>query len=293
MMNRRLFAVMVFILIIFTAGCGTKSTPAAWKAEKDGKTIYLFGSIHAADKSFYPLPAGIENGYASSDALAVELDIRHVDQSAVTRYVLEKGMYPPGGSLKEAMGESFSKLKDYCEKNGLSWQQFNAMRPWLAGMMLMQNAMQKIKLDPAKGLDVHFMNLDPEKKIFELESLEAQLKYISGFPEDIQIMSLLDAVEDDTDPGENLEKLVALWKKGDADGLRDHIFKDRAEKPEYEPLFELMFDVRNQRMTEGILAIVAAEDIDTLFVVVGAGHLVGDKGMVALLADKGYALERI
>ena len=42
---------------------------------QDAATVYLMGSIHFADKSFYPLRKEIEQAFDQSDYLVVELDV--------------------------------------------------------------------------------------------------------------------------------------------------------------------------------------------------------------------------
>ena len=61
--------------------------------------------------------------------------------------------------------------------------------------------------------------------------------------------------------------------------------------PEYKPLMEKMFDERNVKMAEAIEGFLKGND--SCFVVVGAGHLVGQKGIVKLLQDKQYQVEQV
>jgi uncharacterized protein YbaP (TraB family) len=67
------------------------------------------------------------------------------------------------------------------------------------------------------------------------------------------------------------------------DHYRDH--------PEFRPLMAKTFDERNVKMAERIETFL--KDSDAYFVLVGAGHLVGDKGIVRLLQDKKYKVEQL
>ena len=83
-----------------------------------------------------------------------------------------------------------------------------------------------------------------------------------------------------------MDRLVGSWKRGDAAALNKLVIEDElAKNPEYGELFERMFDDRNHDMTEKILAL--QREGGTYFVVVGAGHLVGKEGIIALLARQG------
>ena len=50
-------------------------TPLMWRVTSPaGQSIYLFGSIHVAEESIYPLPGFIMDAFDSSEYLAVEID---------------------------------------------------------------------------------------------------------------------------------------------------------------------------------------------------------------------------
>ncbi len=65
----------------------------------------------------------------------------------------------------------------------------------------------------------------------------------------------------------------------------------RDEAPELEPLYEEIYDERNFNMAARIEEFLT--DDEPCFVVVGAGHLVGDNGLVSLLTERGYTVEQL
>ncbi|HPQ89705.1 MAG TPA: TraB/GumN family protein, partial [Candidatus Mcinerneyibacteriales bacterium] len=127
-MKRFQLTLLALLTLFVVQSCGTSPNPLFYAAHKDGETVYLFGSIHAADESFYPLPEKIETAFESSQALAVEADIRNIDQMEITRFVFAHGMYPEGETLEKALGDEAWKLKAFCDKVGIPWQQLNPMR---------------------------------------------------------------------------------------------------------------------------------------------------------------------
>ncbi len=56
-------------------------------------------------------------------------------------------------------------------------------------------------------------------------------------------------------------------------------------------VYEKLVYQRNRRMTAKIEDLLRSKD--TCFIVVGAGHLVGKKGIVELLKTKGYSVEQM
>lgn len=292
-MRRFSLTLLALLTLLIVQSCGPAPNPLFYAAHKDGETVYLFGSIHAADNSFYPLPEKIETAFEASQALAVEVDIRNIDQGKLTSFILSNGMYSGGMTLEKALGDHAEEFKAYCEKEGIPWQQMNPMRPWMASMFLSQMLIQKIGIDPFLGLDLYFMNKAGNREIISLETMESQLETLSGVPEEVQVLSLIEGINEEKDPVKSLKELTRLWKKGERVPLEENIFKSRLEKPELEPYYTALFDVRNRGMEEGIEKALGREEISTLFVVVGAGHLLGDQGLVELMRQKGYEIERL
>jgi uncharacterized protein YbaP (TraB family) len=84
-----------------------------------------------------------------------------------------------------------------------------------------------------------------------------------------------------------------MWKAGDAEELEQLLItKPLKERPELRGVFVKLFDERNAKMAAKIDALLR-KPRQTQFVVVGAGHLIGDKGIVRLLEKKGYRVEQV
>ena len=86
-------------------------------------------------------------------------------------------------------------------------------------------------------------------------------------------------------------ELLAAWQAGDAAGFERILFSGLREHPEFAPLAARLFDERNLTMGARIEELLAERE--SLFVVVGAGHLVGPKGLVEILKGRGYSLEQL
>src|SRR5437660_11655919 len=84
----RLFAVLAMLGSCFGQAAAPAAAPKPrhillWKASSPTNTVYMLGSIHAGIKDMYPLPQSIESAFASSRVLAVELNIKNIDQMAM------------------------------------------------------------------------------------------------------------------------------------------------------------------------------------------------------------------
>jgi uncharacterized protein YbaP (TraB family) len=105
----------------------------------------------------------------------------------------------------------------------------------------------------------------------------------------------LDAAERAEDEGtSSLDGLLDAYLHGDEAALLAAVERETAHaKPWLRAFFRRAIEDRNQRMVERLLARVAAEPGRTWFVAVGAAHLPGPEGIVALLAARGYSARRL
>jgi uncharacterized protein YbaP (TraB family) len=110
----RRFSRIVFLIlsILLLCSCAPKSNgPAMWKVTSaEGGELYLFGSIHAAKDSLYPLPGRVMDAYASCDALAVEFDVSTLTEDANAALQLSSAMLlPEGRSFSSSAIRQFMK----------------------------------------------------------------------------------------------------------------------------------------------------------------------------------------
>ncbi|MEM0955729.1 MAG: TraB/GumN family protein [Pseudomonadota bacterium] len=258
-----------------------------WEVELPAAQVYLLGSMHLASADVYPLRAGIMQAWEASDRLVVELDISGPRALDIQAAMLARGRYPQGQRLSDELKpETWQALRQRLADNGLPPEVMQALRPGLVVTTLSAMEMMKLGLDPERGIDRYFLQLAHESKpILELETLEQQLDVVldTADPE-LLVTQTLDQL------GELesiMASLVDSWKRGDASALNRLVLEEPLEThPEYADLQKRMFDDRNQTMTERLMELQASGG--TLFVVVGAGHLVGDKGIIALLRQRGF-----
>jgi uncharacterized protein YbaP (TraB family) len=128
------------------------------------------------------------------------------------------------------------------------------------------------------------------KDIIELETLEFQVGLLSSFPDELIIKSLQEEL-DNIPTQEDVQELFDAWANGDAEKMETLAFEGLADEPELAPYYEKMFDERNFNMAQKIEDFLADDEI--YFVVVGAGHLVGENGLINLLSEAGYDVEQL
>lgn len=261
----------------------------------DGKPAgSLVGSVHLATDDFYPLPDVFYSSFDAADQLVVEIDITKVDPAEMQQMVLKAGMYtPPDGLSKHVSKETTAALKAYGKIPAAASEQ---MKPWLLATLITVQEIQALGFDPNLGIDQHFLKraVEADKKVVELESAQAQFNLLSGFDDAMQEKFLAGALADMKDLKPTMEKVALAWTTGDAEMIEKELLEKSIERtPELKPVMAKLFDDRNVAMAEKIDAMIKEGDgAKQPFVVVGAGHLVGEKGLVKLLSEKGYTLEQ-
>ncbi|MEX0963187.1 MAG: TraB/GumN family protein [Pseudohongiellaceae bacterium] len=81
----------------------------------------------------------------------------------------------------------------------------------------------------------------------------------------------------------------SAWRSGDSSGLSKLFVQEmKTEAPE---LYDSLLYQRNLRWVPQIDQML--QDSNTEFVLVGAAHLVGEGGLLDLLAQKGYEIEQL
>jgi uncharacterized protein YbaP (TraB family) len=97
-------------------------------------------------------------------------------------------------------------------------------------------------------------------------------------------LARVDRFPDDT------RALVDAWQQGDEGRLEELVFGPLAELPELEVFYDLVFFQRNEHMAARLSQL--GGDGRTRFVVLGAGHMVGEQGVPAILARRGFQVTR-
>jgi len=164
------------------------------------------------------------------------------------------------------------------------------LRPGLVITTLSSMRLAELGLRPEMGIDQHFLDLAlGNKPVLELESAAQQIELLLDFPDQDLLMAQTLVQLDDIDL--YLRPIYDAWRAGDAAQLNRLLLTDERQRhPEFQPLYEKLFDQRNRAMTSKIEGFLAGSG--RYFVVVGAGHLVGEEGIISLLERRGFSAQQ-
>ena len=252
--------------------------------------MYVLGSIHLAKPELYPLKKPIEVAYNNSDILVVELDpnSQHSMQ-VIQNSMMTLGMYGPGKSLKsELTPQTYKLLSDYLKTTGLSLDIMQPMRPWTVMLQISMMEMIRLGYDPSLGIDQHFLQKASRdgKTVLEIESAEEQMALLSKDDKQFQDLLLRYTIDEMHEMEPLLNKMFKSWKEGDAKGLASVVNSSLVVDPRLIEIYEVLITKRNYTMTKKIQSYL--KTMKNYFVVVGAGHVVGDEGIVNILKKRGF-----
>jgi uncharacterized protein YbaP (TraB family) len=259
-----------------------------WKATSPTATVYLLGSVHLGTPDYYPLPASMESAFAASKVLAVEINVKDVDPNGLLGPVQEQGMYKEGDSLSQHIPhETSDALDKFCSSSGLPRDMFERFKPWLAAMTITVLAAERDGQDPKLGIDLHFLNeVTPPQRVEELESADFQMSVLSSGSEQEQQELLASTLKQAEKANESTQALKRAYLAGSEGEI-----EQKMEESMPKSFYKRLLDDRNVKMAAHIEDYLKGSQ--QCFVVVGAGHLIGEKGIVKILQDKNYHVERV
>jgi len=304
----RLWLAPALLWLLSPLACGGAAMPAAEPApaavaapepaapsrgffheiRSDTANAYLLGSVHLSRGDVLPMDEPIERAFERADTLVLELDLSEQGRMDVMTETLEKAIYPPGESLGAALDdETLELLRRRLDERGLPMAAVARFRPWLVAVTLTVLELQRAGYDAEAGVDLHFAKrAEGSKEIVGLESAAEQISIFADMTETEQVLMLQQTLESLDENTETLDRAMTAWRESDEEALEAEFLDPLRADPRYEKLYDAVFVERNVRMTERLEAMLRGDG--TLFVVVGAAHLVGPDGIVARLRDAGY-----
>ena len=237
---------------------------------------YLFGTMHVSDERAFGQMEKVIRAISATDAFAAEFDtaeIQETDTSAALRL-------PNGVTLEDILGtRHFPRVRRHILRYAdLDIAAYNTFIPFLVIQAIQENflsADRKQSLD--EFLETEARNLG--KRILGIESLEEQLEVLSHLPIDWQRQQLISISRRLPGIRDQMNRLAEMYARGD---IRQIYQSGRQRLGKYRSV--LLFR-RNRKMAARIHAIAKEQP---LFAAVGAAHLAGREGVLALLKSRGW-----
>ncbi|WP_429093050.1 TraB/GumN family protein [Aeromonas rivipollensis] len=280
--HRTLLSLLLWLLLPLNAF----ADPAFYRISKGSEQHWLLGSIHAGKPSLYPLPDPVERAWQQSRALVMEVDMTHISQAqwqemgAITRLV-------DGKTLKDHLPmDLYRRTLIAAGQNGLTEAMLAPLRPWFAAITLTQAALERTGYRGEFGVDQHFAKRanDGGKPIVGLETLLEQLGYLASVG-DNQTLMLESTLDELPELEKGFAEVMAAWQNGDQATLIN-LLKEEMAPPKLQAWLEqTLLAERNRNWVKKWPGLP-----NESFIVVGALHLYGEQGLLALLEQQGWRI---
>lgn len=280
--HRTLLSLLLWLLLPLNA----YADPAFYRISKGNEQHWLLGSIHAGKPSLYPLPDPVERAWQQSRALVMEVDMTHISQAqwqemgAITRLV-------DGKTLKDHLPmDLYRRTLIAAGQNGLTEAMLAPLRPWFAAITLTQAALERTGYRGEFGVDQHFAKRanDGGKPIVGLETLLEQLGYLASVG-DNQTLMLESTLDELPELEKGFAEVMAAWQNGEQATLIN-LLKEEMAPPKLQAWLEqTLLAERNRNWVKKWPGLP-----NESFIVVGALHLYGEQGLLALLEQQGWRI---
>jgi len=270
------------------------ATPTFWRVEgAAGGELYLLGSIHVGPREGWILPGEVLAHFDRANTLFVEVDMRADSPEAQDDAVMRHALLPPGESIEDHISrETYEALAAHVTGQGRSMANIHPWKPWMVATMLLLEELQRLGYPTEAGVDLDLMNrAGKDKVVVGIETSEEQLSLLGGLSSENQELMLKDVLLQMQGLESHFEELMYAWRAGDTEALEALLFAELQRTPELAPFYEAVIYGRNQTMCERLEKQIPKQRPG--FAVVGAAHLVGDRGIPACLSAKGHRVERV
>jgi hypothetical protein len=294
---------LCLLLLLFAAGCSkpqdapiaapdNQSKPAFWAISDNGgePQAWLFGTIHVLPPDTDWQSNELDSTIRSSDFLVLEASGLE-DEQATAKIFTNLGVSRSSPPLTSRIDPALRpKLDSVIAKGKVSAHVLDYMDSWAAALMLASSMSAGLGLESDEGVEQFLTRryTADNKPIVGLETITSQLSIFDQLPESEQRAMLNAVLRESSNNRERFESMFAAWRDGRVDDLRQGDNEGILASP---LLRERLLDGRNRQWTEQIA--VMLKNQSRPLIAVGAAHLPGKQGIVALLQAKGYKLNRV
>jgi uncharacterized protein len=263
--------------------------PTVWSVTGPNNTVYLFGSVHLLPQGGFEISGELESAYREAKRVCLEIDLGALTPATTLSVTLARAIDPEGRGLFELLGPAAARVRAAASAADIDLDQFEPFEPWFAGINVSVIAMQQHGYSAEQGVEQVILAAAKRdgKPGCGLETLDEQLAVLDGLPAEEQQALLLQSLEESGDIERETRRLFDAWRRGDEEPLAQALKEEFADYPELE---EQLIYARNARWADQVAALL--KQSDDVLVVVGALHLVGDRGLPALLERRGFQVER-
>ncbi len=288
----------------FCRRTGNASEGLLWKATNGGNVLYLLGTIHVDRGNIYPYSESLSQVITRSDAAYFEVDF--FDEEGIEEF-MQLQRYSDGTTLKDHISaDLYEAVVEVMYQLGFTEAQTASFKPWalantFSSLSLEETDRQTATAPVAIDLYVYQKALVSGAEIGEIEGYVFQGELMDSLSAEYQEAYLASCLfsylwglnnEEPSASVSGIDEMLEMWIERDADAFEAYSAKEE-QMESGDELSLLLFEKRDQNMIAFADNLLRQEGNKTQILVVGAGHMVGDGGIVNGLKQLGYEVELV
>lgn len=266
-----------------------------WRISGNGlkQPSYLYGTIHLIPKSDLAFSQGTLNALSKVKKIVFEIDIKEMTSLRTQFKLLNKAFMKGGKTLKSLLSEDdYALVKQKMEEKGLPSSMFERLKPLFLSTMLSgeenENPLSPSETNAMTSVEMELWKIAKKQGLQSsgLETAEYQMAIFDAIPYEDQAKMLVESLKNNQGTGNELKEMVALYKAADINGMQKII----AETESMGAFEDLLLGQRNQNWIPKMRDYM---QLQPTFFAVGAGHLGGNEGVIALLRKNGFQVDAV
>lgn len=283
------------LLMVLFLGCKAQNKPS-FEDQKNGNTLlwevtgnglqkpsFLFGTFHLLCKQDIHFSNQLKKAVNYSDEIYMELDMD--DPSTMLGGMLYMNMRGDTTLSDLYTDKEYTRLKKYFSDTlKMPLALLQKAKPYFLVALLYPRMMN---CSSPAGVEEELVKLAKEdkKEIQGLETMQFQASVFDSIPYEWQAKELLKNIDSFSVNKQEFATMLDFYKNQNMDSIKTMLGKSEFGSDKYD---DLLLNDRNKKWVKKLDTIMNKESV---FVAVGAGHLVGDEGLISLLKKKGYTVK--
>ncbi len=261
-----------------------------WRITKEGRSSYLYGTIHIAKLDWVFPGEEMRKALSETDSLALELNLLEPDTLS---QLTQGAMQTVPTALPPALQ---ARLARQAQATCVPIDQLTPLRPEFQIITLSVMALRKDGLEAAYGIDMVLAGMaqSGKKPIRSLETAAGQLALlqVSDTTEALAAVNEGLLLLEDGSAQVLMAKLAKAWEGSDHATLSSYTdWCNCANTPKDQAQIRRLIDERHPVMAQRIDAL--HQQGGRVFAAVGALHMIGPQGLPTLMVQLGYVVEKV
>lgn len=262
-----------------------------WKISGNGlsKPSYLYGTIHLIPKADLKFSDPFMAALDKSKRVVFEIDMKEMTSLGTQFSLITKSFMRDGKTLRDLLNaDDYAFVQSKMAEKGMAMGMFERLKPMFLSMML-ANEEQSMQNSRMTSVEMELYKMVRKRKLQSggLETAAYQISVFDSIPYDAQARMLVETLRSGEGSSGDYEEMIRLYQEENISQMQNMVVEEGESMARFE---ELLLTRRNQNWIPVMGRMM--KDTPTLFAV-GAGHLGGPQGVIALLRKEGYRVEAV